>query len=88
MEEWHEDLRGLFAAVAAIAGTEPHVSSGWAAKGPGLAVHGYDVVAYLTRSQATLGRAKRSTVSENATVRPAREMHLDSFEGDSGKYPP
>ncbi len=81
-------ISGLFAATAAIAGTETNVSSGLTAKGPGLAVHGYDVVAYFTQSQPTLGRAKHSTVYKDATYRFASEEHLDAFEDDPEKYLP
>ncbi len=81
-------ISGLFAASAAIAGTETNVSSGLTAKGPGLAVHGYDVVAYFTQSQPTLGRAKHSTVYKDATYRFTSEEHLDAFEDDPEKYLP
>ncbi len=81
-------ISGLFAASAAIAGTETNVSSGLTAKGPGLAVHGYDVVAYFTQSQPTLGRAKHSTVYKDATYRFTSEEHLAAFEDDPEKYLP
>ena len=51
-------------------------------------VHGYDVVAYFTQNQPTLGRAKHSTVYKDATYRFASEEHLDAFEDDPEKYLP
>ena len=63
-------------------------SSGLTGKGPGLAVHGYDVVAYFTEGQPTRGRAKYSTVYNDATYRFASESHLDAFEDDPEKYLP
>lgn len=81
-------IAGLFAAGAAIAGTETNVSSGLTAKGPGLAVHGYDVVAYFTKGQPMVGRAKHSTVYKDATYRFASNGHLDAFKSDPEKYLP
>ncbi len=71
--------------MVAVAATSP---CGLTAKGPGLAVHGYDVVAYFTQSQPTLGRAKHSTVYKDATSRFASAEHLDAFEDDPEKYLP
>jgi YHS domain-containing protein len=78
----------VFAANMALAGTETNVSSGLTAKGPGLAVHGYDVVAYFTDGQPTRGRAKYSIVYEDATYRFANEEHLEAFEDNPEKYLP
>ena len=44
-------IAGLFAASAAMAGPDTNISSGLTLKGPGLAVHGYDVVAYFTKGR-------------------------------------
>ena len=81
-------IAGLFAAGAAIAGTETNISSGLTVKGPGLAVHGYDVVAYFTKGQPTIGRAKYSTVHKDATYRFASKKHFDAFEANPEKYVP
>lgn len=81
-------VSSLFSASIATAGTETNVSSGLTAKGPGLAVHGYDVVAYFTRGEPTIGRAKYSTVFRDATYRFASEEHLDAFEDNPEKYMP
>ena len=79
-------VTGLFAAGAAVADT--NVSSGLTTKGAGLAVHGYDVVAYFTESRPTIGRAKHSIVYRNATYRFASDEHLEAFEDDPEKYVP
>ncbi len=81
-------IAGLFAAGAAFAGTETNTSIGLTAKGPGLAVHGYDVVAYFTKGQPMVGRAKNSTVYREATYRFASKGNLDAFKNDPEKYVP
>jgi len=78
----------LLAAGTALAGSETNVSSGFTIKGPGLAVHGYDVVAYFTKGQPTIGRAKHSIVYKDATYRFASEEHLEAFEDNPEKYQP
>ena len=79
---------GLVWENTAHAGPETNVSSGFTLKGPGLAVHGYDVVAYFTKGEPTIGRAKYSTVYKDATYRFASEAHLEAFEQDPEKYRP
>ena len=79
---------GLLAAAGAVASTETNVSSGLTAKGSGLAVHGYDVVAYVTTGEPTIGRAKYSLVFKGATYRFSSEKHLDAFEDDPERYVP
>ena len=79
---------GLSAAGIANAGTETNVSSGLTTKGPGLAVHGYDVVAYFENGQPEVGRAKYSTVYNGATYRFSSEETLDTFEDEPEKYVP
>ncbi len=81
-------IAGLFTAGAALAGTETNVSSGLTAAGPGLAVHGYDVVAYFTESRPKAGRAKYSTVYQDATYRFASAEHLEAFEAEPERYVP
>ena len=78
----------LLASSAALAVAETNVSSGLTLKGPGLAMHGYDVVAYFTDGQPTLGRATYSTVYNDATYRFASKEHLDAFERNPERYVP
>ena len=81
-------LFGVLAAGSAMAAAETNVSSGFTAKGAGLAVHGYDVVAYFTEGAPTIGNAKYSTVYKNATYRFASKGNLKAFEKDPERYMP
>ena len=81
-------VSGLFATGGAIAAGEVNVSSGLTAKGAGLAVHGYDVVAYFAKGEPTVGTAKYSTVYKDATYRFSSEANLDAFEDAPEKYLP
>ncbi len=81
-------LLGISAASVAMAAAETNISSGLTIKGSGLAVHGYDVVAYFTDGAPARGRAKHSTVYEGATYRFASEEHLNAFEKDPERYVP
>ena len=82
-------LMGLvLTAGVAFAVAETNISTGLTLKGPGLAAHGYDVVAYFTTGQPTLGRADFSTVYSNATYRFASQEHLEAFQKEPAKYVP
>ena len=91
-------LRALFVGLAmataalgassAYAGADVNVSSGLTGKGPGLAVHGYDVVAYFTEDAPVVGRAKFSTVHNDATYRFASRDNLEAFKDNPEKYLP
>lgn len=73
---------------AAMAGTEVNTSRGLTVSGPGLAVHGYDVVAYFTQNEPVRGRAKYSVVHDDATYRFANEEHFKAFKADPQRYVP
>ncbi len=79
---------GLVAANVAGTKADTNVSYGLTAKGYGLAVHGYDVVAYFKKGRPTIGRAKFSAVHNDATYRFASEDHLKAFTDDPEKYLP
>ncbi len=81
-------VASLFAASIATASAATNVSSGLTAKGVGLAVHGYDVVAYFTKGEPTVGTAKYSTVYKDATYRFASETNLDAFEDNPERFLP
>ncbi len=91
-------LRKLFAAFAlmsslviagtANAGTVTNISNGLTILGSGLAVHGYDVIAYFTKGEPAIGRAKFSATYNDATYRFASKAHLDTFEDDPKKFVP
>ncbi len=73
---------------AAYAADEVNVSSGATLAGPGLAAHGYDVVAYFTSGKPTLGSDKFVIAADGATYRFANEANLDAFKADPAKYEP
>ena len=81
-------MSSLVIAGAANAGTETNISSGLTIKGHGLAVHGYDVVAYFTKGEPTVGRAKYSAVHNDATYRFASKAHLEAFKKNPVKFVP
>ena len=68
--------------------TETNVSSGLTIKGHGLAVHGYDVVAYFTEGRPMVGNAKFSAVFKNATYRFISKDNLKAFRADPERYAP
>jgi YHS domain-containing protein len=79
---------GLALAAPALAVDEVNVSTGATIAGPGLAVHGHDVVAYFTDGTPTLGSDEFATVYQHATYRFASQENLDAFEADPAKYAP
>ena len=82
-----------FAALAAapssaFAVAEVNVSPGKTLLGPGIAVHGFDPVAYFTEGKPVQGSAKFSKVHNNATYRFANAENLKTFEANPDKYIP
>lgn len=55
---------------------------------PGLAVHGFDVVAYFTEGKPVQGDAEFAAVHKDATYRFASKENLDAFQANPGKYAP
>ena len=84
----------VFVAVTspALAGPEVNTTTGIvlvAGKpAPGLAVHGFDVVAYHTQGRPVQGNAKYAVVHKEATYRFASQAHLKAFKADPAKYVP
>lgn len=76
------------APTSAFAVAEINVAPGKTLLGPGVAVHGYDTVAYFTQDKPTLGSAKFSKVHNNATYRFANAENLKTFEANPDKYVP
>lgn len=94
MNRWILNL-GTFALLAAtlvpsaaLAVDEVNVSTGATSTGPGLAVHGYDVVAYFTQGRPTIGSYKHAVAHEGATYRFASQANLDAFKANPEKYAP
>jgi len=81
-------LLALPLAVPAQADDEVNVSTGATLSGPGLAVHGYDVVAYFTTGAPTLGSDKLAVAHNGGTYRFATQADLDAFKADPAKYEP
>ena len=74
--------------VPAFAADEVNVSRGATIPGPGLAVHGYDVVSYHTAGAPQIGDAEHSHVFEGATYRFASRENLREFKKDPARYAP
>ncbi|KAB2850623.1 MAG: YHS domain-containing protein, partial [Hyphomicrobiaceae bacterium] len=73
---------------AAFAVDEVNVSKGATLAGPGLAVHGYDVVAYFTNGAPLLGGDTFAVAHNGATYRFASQANLDAFKANPAKYEP
>ncbi|MBX9927235.1 MAG: hypothetical protein K2Y05_12830 [Hyphomicrobiaceae bacterium] len=82
----------LGASVPALAGPEINTSTGIVlADGKpalGLAVHGYDVVAYQTESKPVRGDANFAVVQSQATYRFTSKANADLFKANPAKYEP
>ncbi len=74
----------LLTATAALAEPAAHLN---VQKG-GVAVHGYDPVAYFTVGKATPGKAEFTAVHEGATYRFASAENLATFKADPARYAP
>ncbi len=67
---------------------EINVAPGMTLKGPGIAVHGYDPVAYFTAGRPTQGSAEHSLVHEGATYRFTSTDNMKTFQKNPAKYVP
>ena len=72
----------------AFAVAEVNVAPGRTLEGPGVAVHGYDPVAYFTEQRPVQGSAEFSVVHDGATYRFSSAANLKAFEADPEKYVP
>jgi len=73
---------------SALAVAEINLAPGKTLLGPGVAVHGYDPVAYFTQGKPVHGSAEFSKVHNNATYRFANAENLKTFEADPDRYVP
>jgi len=83
----------LFAfAGPALAGPEVNTATGAVLvdgkPAPGLAVHGFDVVAFHTAGKPVQGNAKYAVVHQEATYRFASDANLKTFKANPAKYEP
>ena len=76
----------------ALAGPEVNTASGLVLvdgkPAPGLAVHGFDVVAYFKDGRPTQGNARYSVVHGEATYRFDSRANADAFKSNPEKYKP
>ena len=73
---------------AALAGVDVNTTRGLTAAGPGLALRGYDPVAYFTEGRPVIGKAQYAAVHNEATYRFATRAHLKTFQANPEKYVP
>jgi YHS domain-containing protein len=89
---WKSLILPLLAAVrpvgSAQAADEINVSKGATLAGPGLAAHGYDVVAFFTDGKPLIGSDAYAVAHAGATYRFVSQANLDAFKADPGKYEP
>jgi hypothetical protein len=84
----------LLVSLALLLGTpvqaadEVNVAIGATHAGPGLAVRGYDVVAYFTTGKPEIGLEKFALSHNGGTYRFASQANLDAFKADPAKYEP
>jgi YHS domain-containing protein len=87
-------VAGLLALIAdsALAGPEVNAATGAVLvdgkPAPGLAVHGFDVVAFFKEGRPVQGDAKFAIVHRDATYRFASQATLDEFKKNPAKYEP
>jgi YHS domain-containing protein len=55
---------------------------------PGIAIHGYDAVAYFEDGKPEIGQAQFSFVHEDATYRFSSQKHLDAFRAAPSRFLP
>lgn len=76
----------------AFAGPEVNTSTGAVLvagnPAPGLAVHGFDVVAYFNNAKPVQGDARYAVVYKEATYRFASKANLNAFKASPAKYEP
>ena len=89
---WKSTLLPLLAAVlpvgSARAADEVNVSKGGTLAGPGLAAHGYDVVAFFTEGEPAIGSDAHALANNGGTYRFASKANLDAFKQNPSKYEP
>jgi YHS domain-containing protein len=73
---------------AAKAADEVNVSRGVTLAGPGLAAHGYDVVAFFTEGKPVIGTDAYAVAHDGGTYRFASQANLDAFKAEPAKYVP
>ena len=78
---------GAWSSVA-LAVAEINVAPGRTTQGPGVAVHGFDPVAYFAQGRPLIGSAKHAVVHDGATYRFASASNMKKFQADPDQYVP
>jgi hypothetical protein len=81
-------LAALTPVGSAAAEDELNVSKGATLAGPGLAVYGYDVVAFFTEAKPVFGTDTHALAHSGGTYRFASKANLDAFKANPGAYEP
>jgi YHS domain-containing protein len=81
-------LANFAALTPALANDEINVSMGATLAGPGLAAHGYDVVAFFTEGKPVIGSDAYALAHDGGTYRFASQADVDTFKADPRKYEP
>jgi len=82
-------LLGVVAPIGSAQGVdEINVSKGGTLAGPGLAVHGYDVVAFFTEGKPAFGSDAHALAHGGGTYRFASRANLDALKANPAKYEP
>ena len=81
-------LATILFAGSAHATDEVNVTTGGTLAGPGLAAHGYDVVAFFTEGRPELGSDNYAVADAGGTYRFVSQANLDAFKANPAKYAP
>jgi YHS domain-containing protein len=82
-------VRKLFGrSPAPMAGIDVNTTRGLTLAGPGLALRGYDPVAYFTEGKPVIGTATYTATYNGATYQFATEAHLQAFKANPAQYVP
>jgi YHS domain-containing protein len=71
-----------------LAGVDVNTTHGLTLAGPGLALRGYDPVAYFTEGKPVIGKATYTATYNGATYQFASEAHLQAFKANPAQYVP
>ncbi len=69
-------------------GVDVNTTQGLTLAGPGLALRGYDPVAYFTKGTPVIGKATYTATYNEATYRFATQAHLEVFKANPDQYVP
>lgn len=88
MQTRREFLATMFVTLPLVAGSVPALAGKVNAGGNGVAISGYDPVAYFRQNAATKGNADYSASHDGATYHFASVENRDTFAADPEKFAP